>query len=85
MSKKIFTRKQYGGSVYKWSPETTIVKKCDKCNSSNIMNDDKIIKKICNAIRFTQGEDWLTTYCYDLVFINGKYHRLAYVECDYVE
>lgn len=83
MSKKIFTRKQYGAAVYKWSPDTTIVKKCDKCNNTEI--SEKMIKKFCNAIRFTQGEDWVNTYCYDLVFVEGKYHRLAYVECDYVE
>ena len=76
MEKKIFTRKSHGGFLYKWSPDTSIVRQ---------PRIDKIKAQFCNAIKFSQGEDWDTTYVYDLVYSNGEYHRNAYVECDYVE
>ncbi len=76
MSKKIFTRKPYNSFLYKWSPETTVIK---------TPKIDKLKSEFCNAVNFSQGEDWVVTYMYDLVYSNGEYHRLAYVECDYVE
>lgn len=76
MEKKIFTRKPYNSFLYKWSPETSIVKK---------PREEKLRAQFCDAIKFSQGEDWNVTYVYDLVYNNGAYHRYAYVECDYVE
>lgn len=41
--------------------------------------------QFCNAIPGTQGQDWTTTYSYDLTVPDGVAQKLAYVECDYCE
>lgn len=76
MQKQIFTRKPYVGFLYKWSPETNVIKKSNQHSSG--------LPTGCTAIAFTQGEDYNTTYAYDFKIINGNEKHFAYVECDYV-
>ncbi len=76
--KKIFIQKSYGNQLYKWSPLPN--------NFSNKKDAGKTSKPFfCNATAGSQGEDWITTYVYDLVVVNSQQKHLAYVECDYVE
>jgi hypothetical protein len=74
LNKKVFTLKSYGAELYTWSP---------------IPTDKKSIKAqkpfYCNATPNSQGQDWVTTYSYNLGVTNGVQEHLAYVECDYVE
>ena len=75
---KTYTRKPYNSRLYKWSPQST-----DKKNNNRGPNNTKFY---CSAIAGSQGEDWVTTYVYDLVVdIKGIQHKYAYVECDYVK
>lgn len=74
--RQTFVRKPYDKNLYKWTP----------------FSDDKKAKKrtgvpnfFCNAKPNTQGEDWVVTYVYELVVVDGVQKRIAYVECDYVE
>ncbi len=76
LGKQVFTLKTYGAKLYKWSPLPS-----DKPRGKN-GNERPFY---CTAIVGSQGEDWMTTYCYDMVIINSKQVRLAYVACDYVE
>lgn len=77
---KTFVRKGYGAEIYKWS----VV--------DNKINADKALKKnndkrpfYCTATPNSKGQDWVTTYTYDLVVVNSQQQHLAYVECDYVQ
>jgi hypothetical protein len=75
LGKPIFTLKTYGAQLYKWSPESS---------------DKKVVKTqrpfYCNATANSQGQDWITTYVYDIVVsANGEQQKSAYVACGYVE
>lgn len=72
---KKLTRKPWTGYLYTWTPNTDETKKIQTTKR----------KHFCTAIPFSNGEDWITSYTYDLVVINGEQKRLAYVECDYVK
>ena len=74
--RKVFMQKNIGSTLYKWSPEPT---NYDNKNRINKIND------FCNATAGSQGQDWITTYVYDVTAINHQQARLAYVECGYVE
>lgn len=76
MGKQVFTSKTYGAQLYKWSPESN-QKKVVKPNSKPFY---------CNAIPFSQGQDWITSYVYDITITDkGEQQKIAYVACDYVE
>lgn len=72
-----FVRKSPGGEVYTWSPETS-VRKAAKIGRGQA--------KFCNAVAGGIGEDFFVKYVYDATFDKQhKEHRIAYVECGYVE
>ncbi len=75
--KRVFVQKTYGPQLYKWSPETNIVRTKNQTTS---------VKKpyYCNATTNSQGQDWISTYSYNIVVLGGQQQRIAYVECDYV-
>lgn len=78
LDKPVFTRKngtQKGGRLYKWSPIQEDKKKKPTTTSGNFY---------CNATPFSQGEDWITTFVYEIVVVDGVAKRIAYVACDYV-
>jgi len=84
-TKKIFVRKSYLPQLYKWSPGTTTY-------IPNVANKTKIggaggnVKpSFCNATAGSQGQDWTTTYVYNITVVNYEQQRSAYVECDYVQ
>jgi hypothetical protein len=72
--KKEFTLKTFGAKLYKWSPIPT---------SKSITPNKR--QYYCNAVAGSQGQDWITTYSYNMVVVDSIQQRLAYVECDYVE
>lgn len=72
-----FTLKTYNSNLYTWSPDRTLNKPFKSVILSNFY---------CDATPNSQGQDWITTYVYNLgVDANGIQMRLAYVACDYVE
>jgi hypothetical protein len=76
-NKKVFVVKGFLPELYKWSPDSPTYNK-KKPKQLNIK------PSFCNAIDGSQGEDWITTYVYNMTVINNKQARLAYVSCDYV-
>lgn len=76
VGKKTFTLKTHGAKLYKWSPIPF-----DK----SIIGKDNQRPFYCNATAGSQGQDWVTTYSYEIVVIDGLVAHLAYVACDYVE
>lgn len=73
---RTFVRKPYDKQLYKWSPQTHDKKAKKKTAETNFF---------CTAKPFTNGEDFIVTYVYEQVYINGVEHRYAYVACNYVE
>ena len=78
---KIFVGKGYQAQMYKWSPGSQNLTKVNKNNHKN--NGGKPF--YCNATAGSQGQDWITTYVYDLTVVNSIQQHDAYVECDYVQ
>lgn len=75
ITKKVFTNKTYGAQLYKWSPEAV--------NKNGKMKTEKPF--YCAAFPGSQGQDWVTSYCYNITVVDGQQGHSAYVECDYVE
>ncbi len=75
LGKQVFTIKTYGANLYKWSPLPS--------DRPKVKGNQRPF--YCTAIAGSQGEDWITTYCYNFEVINSQQVRLAYVACDYVE
>ena len=77
--RKVFVRKngnQKGGSLYKWSP-------FDSDKKGRItLNDDKVY--FCSTPLGEDGNDFISTYSYNVIYLNNKLIRTAYVQCDYV-
>jgi hypothetical protein len=77
--KRVFVDKGYTANLYLWSPG------CPNFTKRKIIKDKIIPISYCSATAGSQGQDWVTTYVYNLTMINNQQARLAYVECDYVE
>jgi hypothetical protein len=79
--RKIFIRKP----LYLWTPFDDQKKNINKINYKNNSTKNNFIE-FCDAKPNTNGEDWFTTYVYD-IFVDQKsiQHKYAYVECDYVK
>jgi hypothetical protein len=78
--KGCYTIKTYQNKLYTWCPEKPTY------NKNTGINRAKNSKKYsCTATPGSQGEDWITTYCYNIVNNNGLLQKIAYVECDYVK
>jgi hypothetical protein len=72
-----YTVKTYTSELYTWCPDRSIYKAPQGGGKNN---------RFCNATPFSQGQDWISTYSYNVVVAqNGQVERLAYVECDYVQ
>ena len=79
-NRKIFLQKSVGGLfLYKWSPNPIEITKKTQTGREN----DRPF--YCNATPGSQGQDWITTYVYNLEVVNSQQAHFAYVECDYVE
>lgn len=74
LQKPIFTRKTYNNKLYKWAPT-----KIEKVRVTSPENP-----YYCDALPGSQGQDWITTYCYNQVVTGIVISRFAYVACDYV-
>ena len=71
----VFVRKTGGFDVYKWSPLP---------NNFERKKQEEQVVYYCTATAGSQGLDSVTTYVYNVVNVNGKINKLAYVACDYV-
>ena len=71
--------KGFNAQLYKWSPLPPDLtdKTRDQVKSTK--------KFFCTAKAGSQGQDWTTSYVYNLVVVNHQQEHLAYVECDYVQ
>jgi len=80
LGKKVFVRKSgaNGAELYKWSPDTSD-KKSKKDSNINLDN------YFCTTPIGTQGNDFITTYVYNIVILGPKTEKHAYVQCDYVK
>jgi hypothetical protein len=76
LGKKVFIQKSVGGQLYKWSPQPNDFSKKSKTNETPYY---------CNAVAGSQGQDWITTYVYNLEVVNSQQAHFAYVECDYIQ
>ncbi len=77
LGKKVFIRKGVGPNLYKWSPTP------NNFDRKPVVNNKR--SYFCDARPNSQGQDWITTYSYNIVLVNSKQERVAYVACDYVE
>jgi hypothetical protein len=77
LGKKVFIRKGVGPNLYKWSPIPNNFERKPVVNTRRAY--------FCDARPNTQGQDWITTYSYNIVLVNSAQQRVAYVACDYVE
>jgi hypothetical protein len=80
--RKTYFLKTFTSDIYKWSPG------CPDFSKKKLQDNRGSGKKtpvICTATAGSQGQDFTTTYVYDIVVVDYQQARLAYVECDYVE
>lgn len=76
IEKKVFMLKSAGGNVlYKWSPNPNDLSKKQSTGRPFY----------CDAVAGSQGQDWITTYVYNLEVVNHEQAHFAYVECGYIE
>ena len=68
-----------GGDLLLWCPPPNHV------NNNDVMVQNGKKKVFCSALPYSQGEDWITKYVYDVNVINSTQQHDAYVECDYVQ
>ena len=76
---RVFVQKTYQAQMYKWTPN---------CPDFSQTTRDQVKSGkpyFCTATAGSQGQDWTTSYVYDLVVVNSQQEHLAYVECDYVQ
>ncbi len=73
--KNVFVRKTGGFDVYAWSPDPNNFKRKKEAEQPTYF---------CTATANSQGFDFITTYDYNIIFIDGIMKKLAYVACDYV-
>jgi hypothetical protein len=73
--KNVFVRKTGNFDVYAWSPTPNNFKR--KKEGENPVY-------FCTATANSQGFDFITTYDYNVIVIDGHVKKLAYVACDYV-
>jgi hypothetical protein len=77
-SKKIFGRNPTRGYVYQWQPQD------DKTKLGKDVG--KLKGNVgCDATPYSQGDDYITTYTYNVYLVGSVVHKLAYVACDYVK
>jgi hypothetical protein len=76
-----YTLKTYNTPLYTWDPSSF-----DKKRKRDIGMGTGGKKYYCTATPYSQGEDWISTYSYNIgVTPEGVQQRIAYVACDYVK
>ena len=75
-----YTLKTYDTPLYTWDPSSF-----DKRGRKDAGLGTAGKKYFCNATPYSQGEDWICTYVYNIsISPQGQQQRIAYVACDYV-
>ena len=80
--KKVFVGKGYLPQLYKWAP---IPQTFTPSRINAGKGGGNVKPYFCNAKAGSQGQDWITTYVYNIAVIDFQQQHLAYVECDYVQ
>lgn len=80
--KKVFFRKSGGFDIYKWCPG--VINYDKQLNSGRQSKIKPTTPYFCTATPNSQGVDFINTYVYNNILVNGTPSRLAYVACDYV-
>ena len=76
---KVFVRNNQGKNpvkLYKWSPGG---------QEAKIKKGKSSAKYFCVSPNGSQGNDFISTYSYVIVVLNGVAERHPYVQCDYVK
>lgn len=76
--RRVFVVKQYTPDLYRWTPP------CNQKKVKTTGNPFRMANYGCTAIAGTQGQDWVTTYTYDILILGYQQQRSAYMACDYV-
>jgi hypothetical protein len=78
-------KKSVNFELYNWCPPPANYNKSSNGGGgSNRNNNAEVAPYFCSATPGNQGFDFISTYVYNVVTINGKPNRLAYVECNYM-
>ena len=76
-------KKSVNFELYNWCPGPSNYNK--SLNGGRPNNKTKTISNnFCTATAGSQGIDFISTYVYNVVTINGEPSRIAYVECNYM-
>ena len=75
VNKDFYLNKNSGSTVYRWKPLPNQVAK--KTDVNRIQRD-----LYCDAVAGSQGEDFITTYVYNLAIVDDRIAKFAYVECN---
>ncbi len=74
-----YSPKSYQSETFTWYPDRSV-----KRNTGGVYAANK--KKGCTATAGSQGEDWNTSYSYNItVSQSGVQQRIAYMACDYAQ
>jgi hypothetical protein len=68
-----------GGDLYQWSPPP------NNTSGNASIRGGGVGSYFCTATPYSQGEDWITKYVYNVSVVNGLARHDAYVQCDYVQ
>jgi len=75
-----FVEKGFTPILYTWTPE-------EPTKKNNTKIEPIVAIEFCKATAGSQGGDYITTYCYDIIFNTklDEFEKVAYVECGYVQ
>ena len=78
-NKPFVQNKKTGGDLYLWCPPPNNIGGNANMKNGNTNN------YFCTATPYSQGEDWITKYVYNVSVVNRLARHDAYVQCDYVK
>jgi hypothetical protein len=79
---EFFNSKRFAGEISKFKVDQYVTYKWKKDKPVSLTPSGQ---GFCDALPYTNGQDFITTYVYDSSIQNGVEFRSAYVQCDYVE
>jgi hypothetical protein len=74
-------KKSVNFELYNWCPPPN---EYNKSLNGDRQNNKTTTNNFCTATPGSQGIDFISTYVYNVVTINGQSSRIAYVECNYM-
>ena len=78
-------KKSVNFELYNWCPPPPNYNKSSNGGGGDGRQNNKTTtNNFCTATPGSQGIDFISTYVYNVVIINGQPSRIAYVECNYM-